>query len=50
MNSLPSEKATEKVVYLQVNDYNQRWGERKLKGFASAYQALQGMFEERYGE
>ncbi|MEF3331729.1 IS256 family transposase [Oceanobacillus oncorhynchi] len=50
MNSLPSEKATEKVVYLQVTDYNQRWGERKLRGFASAYQALQNMFEERYGE
>ena len=50
MNSLPSEKATEKVVYLQVTDYNERWGERKLRGFASAYQALQDMFEERYGE
>jgi len=50
MNSLPSEKATEKVVYLQVTDYNQRWGERKLRGFASAYQTLQDMFEERYGE
>ncbi|WP_269411750.1 IS256 family transposase [Lentibacillus daqui] len=50
MNSLPSERATEKVVYLQVTDYNQRWGERKLRGFASAYQQLQDMFEKRYGK
>ncbi|WP_269411063.1 IS256 family transposase [Lentibacillus daqui] len=50
MNSLPSEQATEKIVYLQVTDYNERWGERKLRGFATAYQALQDMFEERYGE
>lgn len=45
MNSLPSEKATEKIVYLQVTDYNQRLGERKLRGFASAYQVLQDIFE-----
>ncbi|WP_461183826.1 IS256 family transposase, partial [Virgibacillus kimchii] len=37
MNSLPSEKAAEKVVYLQSIDYNQKWAERKLRGFASAY-------------
>lgn len=49
MNSLPSEKATEKVVYLQAIDYNQRWSERKLRGFSSAYQPLQDMFEKRYG-
>src|SRR5699024_3816763 len=49
MNSLPSERATEKVVYLQVTDYNQKWAERKLRGFASAYQQLQDMFESRYG-
>jgi len=50
MNSLPSEKAAEKVVYLQSTEYNQRWSERKLRGFASAYQALQEMFETRYGK
>lgn len=50
MNSLPSEKATEKVVYLQVTNYNERWSERKLRGFASAYQQLQVMFEKRYGK
>jgi len=50
MNSLPSEKATEKEVYLQSIDYNQKWAERKLRGFASAYQPLQDMFEARYGK
>lgn len=50
MNSLPSEKAAEKIVYLQVTDYNQRWSERKLRGFADAYQSLQEMFEARYGK
>ncbi|MFD1064396.1 transposase [Oceanobacillus locisalsi] len=50
MNSFPSDQATEKIVYLQVTDYNKRWGERKLRGLATAYQALQDMFEERYGE
>lgn len=50
MNSLPSEKAAEKIVYLQVADYNQRWSERKLRGFADAYQSLQEMFEKRYGQ
>lgn len=50
MNSLPSEKAAEKIVYLQAIDYNQRWSERKLRGFASAYQSLQDMFEARYGK
>lgn len=50
MNSLPSEKAAEKIVYLQATEYNQRWGERKLRGFANAYQPLQDMFEARYGK
>lgn len=49
MNSLPSENATEKIIYLQVLDYNQRWAERKLRGFGNAYQALQDMFKQRYG-
>lgn len=49
MNSLPGEKAAEKIVYLQSKDYNQRWSERKLRGFSSAYPTLQAMFVERYG-
>lgn len=48
MNSLPNEKAAEKIVYLQSLDYNQRWAERKLRGFSSAYPTLQEMFKARY--
>ncbi|WP_078430119.1 IS256 family transposase [Alkalihalobacterium alkalinitrilicum] len=49
MNSLPTEKAAEKIVYLQSMDYNQRWAERKLRGFSNAYSTLQEMFKQRYG-
>jgi transposase-like protein len=49
MNSLPDVKAAEKIVYLTVQDINDRWSERKLRGFANAYQTLQDMFKERYG-
>ncbi|EGL81356.1 transposase mutator type [Caldalkalibacillus thermarum TA2.A1] len=48
MNSLPDVKAAEKIVYLTVQDINHKWSERKLRGFASAYQQLQAMFKERY--
>lgn len=48
MNSLPDIKAAEKIVYLTVQDINEKWSERKLRGFASAYTCLQDMFKERY--
>jgi transposase-like protein len=48
MNSLPDIKAAEKIVYLTVQGINEKWSERKLRGFVSAYQALYDMFEERY--
>jgi putative transposase len=50
MNSLPTEQAAEKVVYLQVKEYNERWTGRKLRGFGTAAPALQKMFTDRYGE
>ncbi len=50
MNSLPNENAVEKIVYLIVQEYNNRWSERKLKGFSMAYNKLQEMFEKRYGK
>ncbi|MFB4166327.1 IS256 family transposase, partial [Alteribacillus sp. JSM 102045] len=40
MNSLPTEQAAEKVVYLQVKEYNERWSGRKLRGFGTAAPAL----------
>jgi transposase-like protein len=48
MNSFPNIKAAEKIVYLTVQDINEKWSERKLRGFASAYTCLQDMFKERY--
>lgn len=48
MNSLPSEKAVEKVVYMVSNDYNETWEKRKNTAFISAYTDLQEMFRVRY--
>ncbi|MCG3419928.1 IS256 family transposase [Oceanobacillus jordanicus] len=49
MNSLPSEKAVEKIVYLVSKDYNERWSKRSITEFASARNELKSMFESRYG-
>ncbi len=48
MNSLSSVEAAEKVVYLTIQDFNEKWAGRKLRGFAEAQEALVRMFEERY--
>ncbi|MGG3737921.1 IS256 family transposase [Aeribacillus pallidus] len=48
MNSLTSIEAAEKITYLTIQDFNEKWSNRKLRGFSNAYQALQEMFEERY--
>ncbi|GCD81392.1 IS256 family transposase [Parageobacillus thermoglucosidasius] len=48
MNSLSSLEAAEKVVYLTIQAFNEKWAGRKLRGFAEAQEALQRMFEERY--
>jgi len=42
---LSSLEAAEKVVYLTVQDFNEKWAERKLRGFAEAQEALERMFE-----
>ncbi|MCG3421268.1 IS256 family transposase [Oceanobacillus jordanicus] len=49
MNSLPSEKAVEKIVYLVSKDYNERWSKRAITEFASVKDELKSMFESRYG-
>jgi putative transposase len=48
MNSLTSIEAAEKITFLTVQDFNEKWSTRKLRGFSTAYKALQDMFEERY--
>ncbi|TDO68813.1 transposase-like protein [Halanaerobium saccharolyticum] len=48
MNSLPNEKAAEKILYLKILDYNSKWSERRLKGFLATRENLIQLFEERY--
>lgn len=51
MNSIPNVEAAEKVVYLVVHDYNERWSSRIIRGFGmeTTKAALAQMYEERYG-
>lgn len=50
MNSLTNMDAAEKIVYLQVLGYNERWSSRVCTGFGDAktQQALKQMFDEKY--
>jgi putative transposase len=48
MNSLPNEKAVEKIVYLVSQDFNERWSKRVIKEFSSVKNELKEMFEARY--
>lgn len=48
MNSLPDLKAAEKIVYLTIQQINEKWSTRKLRGFAEAYPKLQEMFAKNY--
>ncbi|WP_169730084.1 transposase, partial [Halonatronum saccharophilum] len=47
-NSLPNLEAAEKLIYLQVNHYNEKWSNRIMKGYKIAQEKLQQFFEERY--
>lgn len=46
MNSLPSEKAVEKIIYLVAKDYNEK--KSRVNEFRSAAEELNQMFEEKY--
>jgi putative transposase len=50
MDSLPNIEAAEKIIYLNVTDYNDRWARRKLSGFGLAKEEIQDMFDNRYGK
>jgi len=47
-DSLPTIDAAEKILYMQVINYNEKWSQRKMRGFAAAYDDLMDMFKERY--
>lgn len=50
MNSIPNVEAAEKIVYLVVSNYNERWIKRIIRGFGmeETKQQLKQMYEERY--
>jgi putative transposase len=50
MNSLTNIDAAEKVIYLDTLDYNERFGNRVIRGFGDSKvkEKLTQMFEERY--
>jgi putative transposase len=52
MNSLTNIDAAEKVIYLDTLDYNERFGNRVIRGFGDSKvkEKLTQMFEERYPE
>jgi len=47
-DSLPTINAAEKILYMQVINYNQKWSQRKMRGFVAAHDDLMDMFKERY--
>ncbi|MFU0827156.1 MAG: hypothetical protein ACFWTJ_06390 [Lachnoclostridium sp.] len=47
-DSLPNEEACSKLVYYKVIHYNESWSTKKLRGFATAYDDLQEMFNLKY--
>lgn len=52
MNSLTSVEAAEKIVYLTIMDYNEKWSTCTIRGFADTQtkKKLMKMFKERYGK
>jgi len=52
MNSVPNVDAAEKIAYLVVTDYNDRWRKRIIRGFGmeETQKAFAKMYSERYGE
>ncbi|XEC93270.1 IS256 family transposase [Paenibacillus tarimensis] len=52
MNSVPNIDAAEKIAYLVVTDYNERWSKRIIRGFGmeETKKAFEKMFRERYGD
>lgn len=47
-NSLPTIESAKKLIYLKVVDYNERWSQRRMKGFLQAKDKIAQLFKERY--
>jgi transposase-like protein len=48
-HKFPSEAAVFKLLYLESERQETRWGERRLRGFGEAREKLEKMLVERYG-
>ncbi|MBS3788013.1 transposase [Candidatus Bipolaricaulota bacterium] len=48
-DSLLSPKAAEKILYLRTKERNDKWGNRRMKGFKKAKPKLLEKFAGRYG-
>ena len=40
MNSLTSKESAEKITYLTIQDFDEKWSNRKLRGFSNAYSKI----------
>ena len=48
IDSLPSESAAIKIIYLRVAELNERWSNRVIKGYYKCKDQITDMFGERY--
>ncbi len=48
IDSLPSESAAMKIIYLRVAELNERWSNRVIKGYYKCKDQTTDMFRERY--
>ncbi|MFP4135844.1 MAG: transposase [Candidatus Acetothermia bacterium] len=48
-DSFPLPKAAEKVLYLRTKERNDKWGNRRMRGFKKAKPQLGEKFADRYG-
>ena len=48
IDSLPTESAAMKIIYLRVAELNEKWSHRVIKGYYKCKDEITDMFRERY--
>ena len=48
IDSLPTESAAMKIIYLRIAELNERWSHRVIKGYFKCKDEIRDMFRERY--
>ena len=48
IDSLPSESAAMKIIYLRIAELNEKWSNRVIKGYYKCKDEIMDMFRERY--